>query len=149
VDAAYENALAKIVPSLRQRQHKVNELSDRSKELVRDIDSFTTSNPTIGSRRESSTNDDVEETVLSLAIGAERLSYAQTVLEEKIHEVQDFERSLEGKIGSKSGTIVVGLATMAQNPSGGTGARRFLENAETFMKYLYYVRDACSRYLPS
>ena len=80
--------------------------------------------------------------MISLAIGTERLSYAQTILEEKLIEVQDFQRNLQIKIGGSesllesggrrqgsdhAGTITIGLSNLLNSNSRyGKGMKRML-----------------------
>lgn len=56
--------------------------------------------------------------VSKLSIGTSRLSYAQTVVEEKLTDVTDFERMLRGKVGAGDGMNKVGSLDRASRELG-------------------------------
>lgn len=107
IDKAYEICLGKLSPAIQKRSGSVQALSDRAKELNTRVEAFASSSGQSrdGRAREASTGSDPTRgggkthAVIGLAVGTERLSYAQTVLEEKVREVADFQRTLLSKVG--------------------------------------------------
>lgn len=170
---------------MRRRGKEIADISAKSKQLVNDVEVFTGSESIIGGSthptRDPSVlsvgdvgNRDEPEAMIGLAIGSERLSYAQTLLDEKLNEVEDFKKNLDlriggsdtllappkGKSGKKAnnsdaklepqapGSIIVGLSTLLQSgTAGGKGTRRLLDAIGLWSTWLKYLRGRLRNYL--
>jgi hypothetical protein len=182
IDKAYEMSLAKLSPAIQKRANEVEQLSERAKKLASQVEGFTSSSSTgrqgpVGTGRSASSSISSDhQTIVALAVGTERLSYAQTILEEKVREVEAFQRTLIGKIGGSEillddglgkgeirrvskrkddlgvqqnpqGSIVKGLVSLTEGPGGGRGTRKLLEVIGLWSMWLSYLKGRITRYL--
>jgi len=175
IDNTYEAALMKLSPAIRQRAGSVRELQTQSKHLTHHIEIFTgTSNTNLAPGRRGrdvstdstmlATVDADKEAVLNLSISSERLTYAQTILEEKVKEAQDLEHNLIAKIGGSEvllnpvqarqnpppyvGSLVKGLQDFVDAGSRGRhGTRRLLDVLSLWSSWLAYLRGRVRSYL--
>lgn len=188
IDKAYENCLAKLGPAIQRRHNEVEALSHKAKDLSSRVEAFTSSASQTGgagtrdgrSRTLSSTSDfdrssEHHQAIVALAVGTERLSYAQTILEEKVREVEDFTKALLGKIGGAHhvltqeedpfetiktleedktalstsdeapGIIVKGLMGLEETAAG-RGTRKLLEVIGLWGNWLEYLKRRVERY---
>lgn len=188
IDKAYEMCLGKLGPAIQRRNNEVEALSHKARDLTSRVESFTSSNAhTAGgqasrddrSRADSTGSllgqfDGHHQAIVGLAVGTERLSYAQTVLEEKVREVEDFTKVLIGKIGGSEqiikrespfetiktlsdkaisapdtdeapGMIVKGLLGLEESAAG-KGTRKLLEVIGLWGHWLEYLKRRVSRY---
>lgn len=183
VDKAYERCLGKLGPTIQRRSNQVQALADKVKDLNGRVESFTspagqmrdgrTREPSTGS--ESGQPDGKHLAIVSLAVGTERLSYAQTVLEEKVREVSDFQKTLLSKIGGSEvvfkrssdlknsealkslvdsvsspvddtpGVIVKGLLGLEESAAG-KGTRKLLEVIGLWGNWLEYLKRRVQSY---
>ncbi|KAK9900836.1 hypothetical protein P389DRAFT_208263 [Cystobasidium minutum MCA 4210] len=191
IDKAYDICLGKLGPAIQRRQNEVEALSHKARDLGSRIESFTSSNVQSGPASPSSQSDarsragstvsllgrsteGHHEAIVGLAVGTERLSYAQSVLEEKVREVEDFTKVLIGKIGGSErildrgnafetiktlnetkpsaeaaeeppGMIVKGLLGLEESASG-RGTRKLLEVVGLWGHWLEYLKRRITRY---
>lgn len=183
VDKAYESCLGQLGPTIQRRSNQVQALADQVKDLNGRVDSFTSpvGQARDGRGREPSTGSDPgradgkHHAIVSLAVGTERLSYAQTVLEEKVREVSDFQKTLLSKIGGSHavfkrttdlknsealnnmigsvsnpvddtpGIIVKGLMGLEESAAG-KGTRKLLEVIGLWGNWLDYLKRRVQSY---
>lgn len=183
IDLAYEACLKNLGPTIQRRSNQMQALADRVKDLNGRVEAFTS---TAGQTRdgrtrelsiggESGRTDGKHHAIISLAVGTERLSYAQTVLEEKVREVSDFQKTLLNKIGGSeivlsrstgfrncetptnlagegpnavndaSGIIVKGLIGLEESAAG-KGTRKLLEVVGLWGNWLEYLKRRVQSY---
>lgn len=180
IDKAYEACLAKLGPTIQRRANQVQALADRAKELSSRVEAFTSSSGQTGRNRGQSIGSDSiradgkHHVIVGLAVGTERLSYAQTVLDEKVREVSDFQKTLLSKIGGSElvlkgsrdlktggsavnsrdnsltvddapGLIVKGLMGL-EDSAAGKGTRKLLEVIGLWGNWLEYLKGRLRSY---
>lgn len=152
---------------MKARGQTLRDLSERAKELSHGIEAFTSQSDGPSTQRTTSVSSETaymeREALVSLALGSERLAYAQTLLEEKLNEVQDFDRTLQAKVGGsealtdrteegvkakvrmeQAGSVVQGLANLLRNSSSGT--RKVLEAVGMWSTWLSYLEGRVKSY---
>lgn len=151
----------------------MRELEARGKRLAHEIEAFTSTSgvnllPT-HTGRDASTGSEAStgpgrDAILSLAVSTERLSYAQTILEEKVKDIEHFHSNLSAKIeGSEVllvppqerpappeqlGSIVKGLQEFVESGSSARlGTLRAMFSFDIWDRWLAHLKKLVGKYL--
>lgn len=119
VQVSYDDAISSLEPVLATKTAKLESLSAAALSLAQRADSYSsTTSPTA-----------------KLSIGSSRLHYAQSVVEEKLSDVTDFERMITLKVGP-GGTLDLGSKALGRERS---GMRSLVTSIERWRDWLGFL----------
>ncbi|KAK4050192.1 hypothetical protein OIO90_005174 [Microbotryomycetes sp. JL221] len=106
---AYDQAISSIEPLVENKAQQLSILSTSASNLTTHTESYSIQNSNVS----------------KLSIGTSRLSYAQSIVDEKLIDVTDFEKLLKTKV-DQNGSIEKGILNLINQMKGGSGFLKFL-----------------------